>query len=528
MKKTFLRAAIMASLLGSVMPVAGFADVTVRAPSMAVAVPAQIDVRAMDRTDFVTLFPGVLTDHERAAVTDYFKLNEAINSRAPLDVQALVTGSLPADTPGLGPVIHVTKEWLTYQNVKYDPLNPIRVDEAVARAAGYASIPAYPTFGAHDDSVMLPWPPEARDKLLVSDLNHSVTNHLPVYAGDTLYIVVDHRDVFDMTPPEGATRRALAIISQASIYNQNGQKVSDMTFRVTEQVSVFADRSMAPENPIFPQIWESSDWMTRPEHVYTDADWDKITGIWQAEEIRGATPRYWEDVAIGEAPAWTLDGPIEESPTPTWGMGMGSGGSRTIRAEILDADGYDDLVRNETDGIWRFEDPNLQRPAYPELPNFDDAPPPAPRPGTVDTANIHTSPVGRGVLVNFTGRDYAIRHLTNWMGDAGWLRTISWSIMDPRSHWENGVPVMPDPFAVRYVNRVPGMEDAYVSTHGLTKDVALVKSAVTGKRVNNGRFEVELIWWIETIEGQIWEEGMAVVELPSRDAGIQSAVRTAH
>ena len=110
------------------------------------------------------------------------------------------------------------------------------------------------------------------------------------------------------------------------------------------------------------------------------------------------------------------------------------------------------------------------------------------------------------------------------MGDAAWLKTISWSIMDPRSHWDAGTPVVADPYAVRYVNRVPGMEDAYVSVHGLTKDIALVKSTVTGKRVNNGKFEVELVWWIENIEGQIWEEGLAVIELPSRDAGVASAV----
>ena len=31
-----------------------------------------------------------------------------------------------------------------------------------------------------------------------------------------------------------------------------------------------------------------------------------------------------------------------------------------------------------------------------------------------------------------------------------------------------------------------------------------------------GQFLVELVWWIETLDGQIWEEGGATVRLPSR------------
>lgn len=528
MKMHFTRVGLLAGLLSSAALVPAMADISA-APSLrhantVTAVPDGTDTLALEREKFEILKPGVYTAFEKAAVAAYYAENEAIRQRGEIDVQALVSGTLPEGTPGLGPIIHVTEDWVNYQHDKFDPINPIWHDEEVAKAAGYKGIPVYPSFGAHDDSSMIPWPVMVRDKLLVSDLNHSITNYAPVYVGDTLYIAVNQRDVIDMTPAEGSTRRAVAIISQASIYNQDGVKVTDMTFRVTEQLSVYKDRADAPEVPIFPLIWESSDWLARAEHVYSDADWDKIVDVWSKETIRGSEPLFWEDVALGDQPALTLDGPIAEGPTPTWGMGMGSGGSRSLRAEIMDDDGFADLVRNPTDGIYRLQDPNLQRPQMPPLPSYEDAPPPPPRPGAVDVANIHTTEVKRGILVNFTGRDYAIRHITNWMGNAGWIKNISWSIMDPRSHWDHGVGVVPNPVAQRYLGRVPGMEDAYVSTHGMTKDVALVKSQVTGKRVVNGQFEVELTWWIETIDGQIWEEGQALVLLPSRDAGVSSAV----
>lgn len=498
---------------------ADISKVPTGAPANQVTAPATLDLQALDRSEFAVLYPGILSDHEMQAVQDYYALNDAINTRGEIDIDALISGQLPEDTPGLGPVLNVTQDWVRYQNTRIDPLNPIWINDAIAQSAGYRSAPAFPTFGAHDDSVMTPWPVTVRDKLLVSELNHSVTNYLPVYAGDTLFTVINHRDVVDLTPIEGSTRRAVALMSEASIYNQNGEKVSDVIFRVTEQLSVYADRADAPEAPGFFDVWEAPNWLAREEHVYTDEDWAFILDTWSNEVIRGDTPRYWEDVAIGDRPTPTLDGPIEQGPTPTWGLGMGSGGSVTLFAQSLD-----DLVQNPTDGIYRMPDPNDQIPAIPDPIVFEGAPPAPPAPGAIDVANIHTSEVMRGPLVNFLARDYAIRHVTNWMGNDGWLKTISWSIMDPRSHWENDLPAVPNPYAVRYVSRIDGMEDAYVSTHGISKDIAYVQSVVTDKRVVNGQFEVELIWWVETIDGDIWEEGMAVVQLPSKDNGTTTAV----
>jgi hypothetical protein len=60
------------------------------------------------------------------------------------------------------------------------------------------------------------------------------------------------------------------------------------------------------------------------------------------------------------------------------------------------------------------------------------------------------------------------------------------------------------------------MKGRYVSEHGLTQDVALVKSEVVGKQVRDGAFYADLVWWIETIDGQVWLEGEASVKLPSR------------
>jgi hypothetical protein len=50
----------------------------------------------------------------------------------------------------------------------------------------------------------------------------------------------------------------------------------------------------------------------------------------------------------------------------------------------------------------------------------------------------------------------------------------------------------------------------------LTGDLALVRSYVYDKYFRDGEPLVDLGWWIETIEGDIWLAGGATVRLPSK------------
>jgi len=472
--------------------------------------------------DYLTLYPGVLSEKEQSLVDEYNVKNKALKSRGPIDVKALVSGNLPKNTPGIGPVVKVTREWLQYNNGKYDPENKLLNDANYARSLGYKDIMAFPTFGAHDDTFMLPYPPNSRDSLLVSDLNHNITNYLPVYPGDTLYLVANSRNVVDLTPEKGSKYRSSAIETKGSIYNQDAKKVSDVIFRVTESIKVVADQSTLPKNRSFFDIWESPNWLDRKEHTYTDADWTKIKTIWKNEKLQGETPLYWEDVAIGDYPTWTADGPIESSamPIPPWGMG--SGGSRTLKQEILANDGNVELVRGK-DGIYRTVDKTIQIPVAPtegskQLPpmasdddsdNSDDA--------AIVTTDIHGDAETRTPLVNYMGRDIAMRHIHNWMGHHGWVQNIRWSIMDPTAVKFAGKDVPRNPVAEHYIHRVPSLKGKIVNAHGLTSDLAIVKSYVYDKFIANGEHFADLVWWVETINGDIWQEGGVTIKLPSKN-----------
>jgi hypothetical protein len=427
-----------------------------------------------------------------------------------------VSGTLPAETPGLFPAVPVAEDMVRYNNQKYDPENPILNDAEYARRRGYKDILAMPCFGAHDDSFMVPCPFDMRDTLLVSQLNHSVTNYRPVYPDDTLYMVADSRTVTDLTPPGGSIYRSLVLRTEGSVYNQRGEKVNHSIWRVMESMRTFKP-SKKPADFGPRDVWDAPEWIRRPAHSYSDQDWDFIKSVWAKERRQGAEPRYWQDVTIGDEPVWTADGPIDDPIMPTAPFGQGTGGTRTLKKEIMDPETCSLLVRGDADGIYRTPKREDHVPPIPahsgtavQIPAFE-------ADGAVDSRDIHkTVAGGRSPLINFYGRDIAIRHLNNWIGDHGWLYHIRWGLMPASTMAAYDKPVPTNPDAVRFLDPVPHMQGRYADSHGLTRDLALVKSYVYDKYVRDGEFLVELAWWIEAVTGDIWLEGGATVKLPSK------------
>lgn len=481
--------------------------------------PACVQAAGNVDSDFLTVYPGVLTPMEKEAVKAWDAANKAIDERGPVDIQALINGTLPADTPGVGKKLVVTREMLLYNAGKYDPENPVLNDAEYAIKLGYQDIVAYATFAANDDIIMPKYP--TRDKLLVSDLNHNITYYKPIYPGDTIYTVINKRYTVDITPPEGSTYRNLCIYSEASLYNQHGEKVQDAIFRCTENLRFLKEGKTAISDGGPMPAWESPAWTSRPVHYYTDADWDKIKKMWSEEKRQGAAPLYWEDVKVGDYTTRTVDGPIMASVTPTEPYGMGTGGSRTLKKEIMDPDIFKTMYQDEN-GIWLTKDSSVYIPPVPDQEKKVEeaaATADANTASDINTADIHkASETKRSSLINFMGRDIAIRNIHNWMGDHGWLYNIRWSIMAPSAMKAVGKSVPQSPIAERYVHRVPVLAEAnrVVDGHPLSGDLLIVQAYIDKKYVMNNEFYVDLVWWDETLDGYIVEEGGATVRLPSR------------
>lgn len=481
------------------------------------------------KEDFITLYPGIYTEREKPYVEAYWAKMKAIEERGTIDVQALVTGTLPEGTSGIGPVIKATEDLVRYYNEKYDPENPILNDAEYAKKLGYKDILAYPVFASQDDEFNIPYPPEARDTLLVSQLCHCVTTYVPIYPGDILYVIHDKHTMIDLTPDEGDIHRTIALGAEGRIFNQRCELVNKVEFSVTESIRIFKE-GKKPEVMGFKEIWEAPNWLGRPAHYYTDQDWENIKTMWRNEKRQGAQPLYWKDVKIGDKPCVTVDGPIIESTLPTSPYGMGVGGSKTLKNEILN-EKYAPLISRNEDGIYVTIDKNIMIPPCPDknvkvsmslddgrttddsgvvnpqdIHKLDDS-------NAIDTKDIHKSD-SRAPLINFHGRDIAIRHIHNWMGDYGWLKTLRWGIMPGDTHAAYGKPVPTSPFYIDFIKKIPGREKDTINEHGITNDLAIVNSQVVKKYVENGEFLVDLIWWIETIEGHKWINGGATVKLP--------------
>jgi len=463
---------------------------------------------------FVKFSPGVYTDREKKALAAFMETCRAIEERGPVSPAEIREGKVSETMPGVYTQV-ITEEILKYNNTKFDPENPLYNDERYAVKLGFRSIPGLQTLAAHDDSFMAPFPRDARDYMLVSGLNHEVSFYNPVYAGDTMYLIADERHILDLTPAEGSEFRSFAIETSGSIYNQRGELVNKVAFRAVENLKALTDPEHMKEAG--EMDWIGPDWDSRPEHYYSDADWEKIVSIWKNEKIQGAEPLYWEDVPIGFMPAETLDGPIDDSIEPTPRVGMGNGGTRTLKREIMDPAFRATMIRSEQSGIYRMPNRADSWPKEPELrlkygEEFG---------GGFRSVDLpHGEESHRFMLINFLGRDYALRHINNFMGDHGKLVNIRWGIMSQDSLASRGFSVPKSPSAVDFLSVVPGKKGQPITEHGMERDVAWVKSYVFDKFCEDGKHYVRLAWWIDTILGETYESGWATIELPSRNGDI--------
>ena len=461
---------------------------------------------------FQIFYPGVYTEREKPCLKQFLAEDEAIRARGPISGREIREGKISEDMPGVF-LTQAEEEMVKYCSKKYDPDNPVYNDEEYAKALGFRALPALPTYGAHDDTWLKAFPAEARDYLLVSGLSHKITFHAPICVGDTLYLVVDDRHLYDVTPKEGSEFRSLCINGVGSIYNQRGELVNTVSFSAQETLKSYVDPADMPEDAHF---WIGPDWeKDHPVHYYTDEDWNKILDTWAKEHRQGAEPLYWEDVEIGFRPADTLDGPVDDSMEPAYRYGMGIGGTRTLRHEIMDPEFRAKMVRDKLDGIYRL--PN-RADAYPDYPAYAKIKYGADVGGGERSVDYpHHTEVPRFIFINFMGRDYVLRHLNNFMGDHGKLVEISWGIMNPESMEAVGYHLPKSPCYVDYLADVPGKSMADIKTHGMERDTMWVKSCVVDKYCQDGKHFVKLAWWIDTILDETFEAGQAVIELPSKN-----------
>jgi acyl dehydratase len=195
--------------------------------------------------------------------------------------------------------------------------------------------------------------------------------------------------------------------------------------------------------------------------TYSEADRDAVDAEYENEYVRGAEPRYWEDVEVGEELPGLVKGPLVVSDIIAW-MGGWGGGIRAFRLQYQHRKRHPGFYNLNELGAWdtvercHWDDGWAQKIGNPAAYDF----------GRMRTC-------------------FLVHALCNWMGNHGWL----WKLGDQ----------------MRRFNFIG--------------DLTHVKGRVTAKQRLEAGAAVELEVWCENQRGETTAPGRATVLLPFREDG---------
>ena len=243
--------------------------------------------------------------------------------------------------------------------------------------------------------------------------------------------------------------RAVQQIYHVEFFGEDGGKVAE-----ADSWCFRTDRDIAREEGT-----KYDDLKGREPRKYTQQELDKIYDLYAAEEIRGATPRFWEDVQVGEALPTMAKGPMTVTGFIAYAQGWGG---LYIRANKLN---WQQISKHPGLGIPnRFNIPDCPERVHwePEMALMVGAP------GAYDYGPERCS--------------WLTHHMTNWMGDTGFL-----------------------------VNA-----HSRIRRHNPEGDLLFIEGQVTGKRVEDGKLLVDIAQQAHNQDGEISIVGGGTVALPAR------------
>ncbi len=269
------------------------------------------------------------------------------------------------------------------------------------------------------------------------------------------YEPIRHRDSFtvrarllDAVEKEGGKARKFIIQTGEVLYtNQHGQLICRAIGNTARTPRGRAEGGLKYE--------------ARETHRYSQEELEQIAHAVETEELRGAVPRFWEDVTVGTAIQPMLKGPLNITDMICWYSGGGHSYQAHRRASMHrkrhPADAYVNPETGAQDSAAR---------GHAELRMAREIG----MPGSYDVGPQRISWLGQ--------------LMTNWMGDRGFLRRLNVSLRRPN----------------------------------IFGDVSWCRATVVDKRIEDGMHLVELAVRVDNQLGETTAKGIAVVTLPSKDA----------
>lgn len=324
--------------------------------------------------------------------------------------------------------------------------NPLWCDPTYAKKTRYGDVIALPSFLFATSRIISGYVgglPGVHAMWAGADWNW----HKTVHRNDEITTTAHLKDLI-----EHETRfagRAIQQVYRVRFYNQIGDLVAD-----ADSWCFRTDRDVAREEGT-----KYTELRKKEPKRYTQEELSAIYKHYADEEIRGAKPRYFEDVAVGDKLPTMVKGPMTVTGFIAFAQGWGG---LYIRANKL---AWKQAHRHPGLGI-----PNkFNVPDCPERVHWED-----------DFAKMVGAP---GAYDYGPERcSWLTHHLTNWMGDDGMLRRATSKI---RRHNPEG-------------------------------DALFISGHVTGKFEEDGRHLVEIAQEAKNQDGELSIVGTGLVELPTK------------
>ena len=272
------------------------------------------------------------------------------------------------------------------------------------------------------------------------------TWHKPVLRNDTITTVAYLKDLVEHQTKFAG--RSFQQIYHVDFFNQNGEQVAGADSWVFR-----TDRDEARERGT-----KYTEARGRVE-PFTQEQLDEFYDIYDQEEIRGATPRYFEDVNVGDKLPPMMKGPMTVTGFICYAQGWGGLYIRANKLAYKMQKAHPGLgIRN------RFNVPDC-----PERVHWDEAfALEVGAPGAYDYGPERCS--------------WLTHHMTNWIGDDGFLTK----------------------------------SDCQIRRHNPDGDAIIITGEVTRKFEEGGKKFVEVAQKATTHRGELSAFGTAVAELPSK------------
>ena len=221
---------------------------------------------------------------------------------------------------------------------------------------------------------------------------HSSTDaefYKPIYRNDKITPQCQFNG-FDGPKPSSFAEKVIVNKKENTYRNQNGELVAKVNWFVTRMERLKARQKGRDSAMKLPYQW-------------SEVELKKIEADILAEEPRGATIRYWEDVQVGEKLNHITKGPLGMTDEIAFLIGGGAPIARLAAHGVM-------LRSYQTHPAWAYRDPDT---------------------GALEPIfSVHynkAAAFAQGGLplqydIGFQRHTWQMHLLTNWMGDDGWLK----------------------------------------------------------------------------------------------------------